>query len=156
MAELGSADFIVGIVTGAILVYIIVTSIRNARRVSSQSDIAPSVLNLELKRAKRLDYKLALVLLQVRKKNIREMSRWLESLGASLRLREYDVILTWSPQELIILLPGVDNHSIMNSLSERIGGLLQEGGWGSVKYSMVLAPDDGEEMSDLLKLAQAG
>ncbi len=56
----------------------------------------------------------------------------------------------------MILLPGVDNHSTMNSLSERISELLQEGGWGLVKYSMVLAPDDGEDLQELLELARAG
>jgi len=145
--------FILGIASGVIVAVLIHRMLLASRKAAAEEEVAPRLVSLELARAKRIGYGLALALFSPGPGDREDLYRWLAGRGHSLKLRDYDIILHWPGRELLILLPGADVNS-RGPLRERIEGLLLEGGWEHISFGIVLFPEDSDELEALLQLAR--
>ncbi|MDP8208661.1 MAG: hypothetical protein P9L92_18505 [Candidatus Electryonea clarkiae] len=153
MDGIGIQEFITGLLVGTTVALILFFSIKKKKLMSAEIEVAPDVLELELKRAKRLNYSIAILLFHVKDKNVSLFRKWLNSLGKELRLREYDLILQWTEDYLILILPGAERDKENNALRTRFDTLLFEAGWVQIPYGIAMFPSDSDEIKELIGFA---
>jgi GGDEF domain-containing protein len=89
-----------------------------------------------------MGYSLALVLMKPPVRNYREFHEWLETKSTDLRLRDYDVVLQWSNDEILVILPGVDQDLTHDRLRERFRDLLNRNNWQEVPFGVLVSQGD--------------
>ncbi len=152
---LGKPEFLIGLISGLLLATVLISALFRRRRSRQDSIQAPSILEIELKRAQRLEYQLALLLFKARAKNSNDLQKWLTVLRKDLKLRKYDLILHWTSNDLLAVLPGTNlDSSQEKGLRYRFDRLMIEGGWSNISYGIAIFPQHGEEIRDLVGYAR--
>lgn len=151
---LETGDFLTGLIAGGVLIFLLVHVLRRRRRTIAGPEVAPSVLMLELKRAKRLGHSIALLLFRPGAKKNADLRRWLNTIGEELKLREYDLLLQWDNDELVLVLPCSKEGAQEDALRRRFDRMLLNGGWKSVPYGIAVYPQQAEQLPELIGRAR--
>ncbi len=146
----GPIPFALGLLVGVITVFILIRFTRREGSRRAEQVIAPQVLDLELKRAERIGYSITFLLFRPKIKQLREFLKWIEESVKKLRIREYDLVLRWSDEEILVILPGSGEDDTAAELERRFHSLLHSAGWVDTDFSIVVCPKDGTSADSLL------
>jgi len=111
-------------------------------------------LRIELKRAKRFQYSVALVALDFAgsfsfKSVSKAFDQVLPHQAIKQELREYDLIIKLNPHLLFIVLPFQSEAVIQSALENRLSKIAAEGKWKNYKFALAVFPTDGTEAEEL-------
>lgn len=151
---IGSIGFISGLAAGIIAAILFIRITRKIRLRSAEQEVAPEVVEIEFKRATRLGYGIAILLVQPPRRNFSEFRRWLDGQGSVFRLREYDLSLTWSDEEILLILPGADNKENYDLLRKRFDSEMIKAGWFHIPYGIALFPSNSIKLDELIESAR--
>ena len=122
---------------------------RSERNKAVEGDELLSRLRIELKRADRFNYHVALVVLDFEgsfsvKSIIRAFNEVVPDQEIKKEVREYDLILRMNPNLLFLVLPFQSNIFIESVLESRISKLAAERKWKNLKMAVAIYPEDAD------------
>ena len=129
--------------------------IRRAERMKTlEDDELLKRLRIELKRAERFQYQVALTALDFRGSlSIKSVTKLIEEVipdrVLQQEMREYDLILRLDPHLLYLVIPYTSDIDIESVLSARLDKIAVEKKWKDYRIAIAVYPDDGGEAEEV-------
>lgn len=147
---MGIISYIIAAVIVAAAAIIREVIIRRSKRVQAvEGDVLLNRLRIELKRADRFHYHVALVALDFTgsfsvKSIVRAFNEVMPDHAIKEEVREYDLIVRMDPNLLFLVLPFSSDILIESVLEDRFSKLAAERKWKNHKMAVALYPEDAD------------
>jgi len=116
-------------------------------------------LDLEISRAKRFQYYIGILILDVAETTPRGIHKSLPGITVNIRhfrsiLRDYDTVVKAKLRRYSVILPHLDEGESARLVRDRILFTARLHDWGAVNIGVAIFPEDGTTSRELIKAAE--